>query len=91
MRQGDTIADADGDANRHAPSHARSCAPAGGSNAAGRSADIRARCLDAIAKLPPEIRALEKAARPYPVAVSRCARRGRAEACASAIAEAAGS
>jgi len=33
-------------------------------------ADIRARCREAIATLPPEIRALEKAARPYPVAVS---------------------
>ncbi len=33
-------------------------------------ADIRARCLGAIAKLPPEIRALKKADPPYPVAVS---------------------
>jgi nicotinate phosphoribosyltransferase len=33
-------------------------------------ADIRARCRAGIATLPPEIRALEKAASPYPVAVS---------------------
>ncbi len=33
--------------------------------------DIRASCIEAIAKLPPDIRALEKAASPYPVAVSQ--------------------